>query len=307
MRDYAKVVPTFWTGETGKAIRRKGPDAVIVALYLMTSPTSNMLGLYYQPILYMAHETGLGVERASEGLRQCIETGFCDYDQATEFVFVKHMAAFQVDKQLKASDNRCKGIQREYESLPENPFLDEFYVRYASAFHMTSQRGQVGAHEPLRSQEQEQEQEQEQDLSSLRSDSSASLTLTAPNPPADLKTTRAARVRQIADEAAAAYNAILAKPHGELSACAVLNKPRIRAVELSLPTARAMCLKLYGAERVTPQFWQDYFEEVSKDDFNSGRMPGGPGHENWKPDFEYLLREKVMAKLFDRAMTEAAA
>jgi hypothetical protein len=144
-------------------------------------------------------------------------------------------------------------------------------------------------------------------VSSLRSESSASLTLTAPNPPADLKTTRAARVRQIAEEAAAAYNAILAKPNGELSACAVLNKPRVRAVELSLPTARAMCLKLYGSERVTPQFWQDYFEEVSKDDFNSGRMPGGPGHENWKPDFEYLLREKVMAKLFDRAMTEAAA
>ena len=35
MRDYAKVVPTFWTGDTGKAIRRKGPDAIVVALYLV--------------------------------------------------------------------------------------------------------------------------------------------------------------------------------------------------------------------------------------------------------------------------------
>ena len=52
MRDYAKVMPTFWTGETGKAIRRRGPEGVICALYLMSSPASNMLGLYYQPILY---------------------------------------------------------------------------------------------------------------------------------------------------------------------------------------------------------------------------------------------------------------
>jgi len=141
--------------------------------------------------------------------------------------------------------------------------------------------------------------------SSLRSESSTPLALT-PAPP-NPKTNLAARVRQISDEAAAAYNAVLAKPHGELPACAVMNKPRIKAVEKCLPTARAMCRTLYGNERITPEFWRAYFEEVEKDDWHSGRAKGGPGHENWSPDFEYLLRENVMAKLFDRAMTEAAA
>ena len=54
MRDYAKVSPKFWTGETGREIRRldkeggsqgasKGVEGALVALYLMTSPHSNML------------------------------------------------------------------------------------------------------------------------------------------------------------------------------------------------------------------------------------------------------------------------
>ncbi|EPP8816777.1 hypothetical protein QDS29_003323, partial [Acinetobacter baumannii] len=61
MRDYGKVSPHFWTGITGKKLRQT-PEGLIVAMYLMTSPHANMLGLYYMPLLYIAHETGLGFE-----------------------------------------------------------------------------------------------------------------------------------------------------------------------------------------------------------------------------------------------------
>ncbi|OOW99260.1 hypothetical protein Xgly_03440 [Xanthomonas citri pv. glycines] len=148
----------------------------------------------------------------------------------------------------------------------------------------------------------------EEETSSLRSDSSASLTLTPPGtPPADLRKRKAERIQQIAEEAQAAYNRLLAKPNGELTACTVLNKPRLKAVEKALPTVRAICRQLYGNERVTAEFWTALFETAADDEFHSGRKPGGAGHENWKPDFEYLLRENVIAKLFDRAMTENAA
>jgi hypothetical protein len=50
MRDYAKVAPTFWNGETGKKIRELGRDAQVVALYLITCPSSNWIGLYYLPL-----------------------------------------------------------------------------------------------------------------------------------------------------------------------------------------------------------------------------------------------------------------
>ncbi|HEY5850413.1 MAG TPA: hypothetical protein VIT62_06565 [Lysobacter sp.] len=146
-----------------------------------------------------------------------------------------------------------------------------------------------------------------QELSSLRSDTSEPLVLTGKDPSADLKVRRAARVRQIAEDARDAFNQILAKPTGVLAACRVLNKPRLDAVEKALPTARQLCEHLYRDEKVTPAFWQAYFEEAAADDWYSGRQGGGPGHENWKPDFEYLVSEKAMVKVFERAMIDEEA
>ena len=168
MRDYGKVSPHFWTGTTGKKLRQT-PEGLIVAMYLMTSPHANMLGLYYIPLLYIAHETGLGFEGASKGLQRACEAGFCSYDEATETVWVHEMARFQVAESLKPADNRCKNVQKEYDSLPSSPYLSSFFDKYAQAFCMTQKRGEnakidsplQAPSKPLRSQEQEQEQEQE--------------------------------------------------------------------------------------------------------------------------------------------------
>lgn len=140
MRDYAKVSPKFWTGETGQELARRGSDALVVALYLMTSPHSNMLGLYYQPVLYLAEETGLTPEGASKGLNDCIEAGFCRYDLATKMVWVVEMASYQIGSELSANDKRCKGIIKDYVALPNCPFLGSFFDRYAKAFHLTTRR-----------------------------------------------------------------------------------------------------------------------------------------------------------------------
>ena len=176
MRDYGKVSPKFWTGDTGRALKAGGHEAVLVALYLMTTQHANMLGLYFLSKTYIAVDTPLGFEGASKGLARCCEAGFCMYDELTEMVWIPEMASYQIGEQLDAKDNRCKGVQREYDALPRNPFLAPFYERYGKAFHMTSCRGEVAkkvrgskapskgsraAQKPLRSQEQEQEQEQE--------------------------------------------------------------------------------------------------------------------------------------------------
>lgn len=168
MREYAKLGPTFWTGETGKSLRKRGSKALLVAAYLISSPHSNMLGLYYQPVMYMAHETGLGIEGATEGLHACIECSFCSYDDETEMVWVHEMAAWQIADSLSSGDKRCKGIQKDYDALPDNPFLGAWFDRYTDAFHLTRRRQKPeadhvsakGHTKPHRSQEQEQEQEQ---------------------------------------------------------------------------------------------------------------------------------------------------
>ena len=161
MREYAKLAPTFWTGKTGKEIKRRGIEAVVMATYLMSSPHSNMLGLYYQPMLYAAHETGLGIEGASKGLQGCIEANFCAFDEASEMVWVFEMARYQIAESLSSGDKRCKGIQKDYDALPECPFLAAFFDRYAGAYHLHTRRQIEGETEapskPHRSQEQEQE------------------------------------------------------------------------------------------------------------------------------------------------------
>lgn len=203
MRDYAKVAPKMWHGKTIKALR-KSPEGLLVALYLMSSPSSNMLGLFAQPVLYMAHETGLGPEGTMKGLLKCVEVGYCSYDEESEFVWVHEMASYQIASELKASDLRCKGIQREYDALPDNPFLGAFYDRYQQAFHLERKRGiddsSKGPSMALRSQEQEQEQEQEQDTSSsLRSEEGRVAKSPAPSPSGRQKREKTTLAKYLAD------------------------------------------------------------------------------------------------------------
>lgn len=181
MREYGKVSPHFWTGSTGKQLRQC-PESLVVSMYLMTSPHANMLGLYYMPLLYVAHETGLGMEGASKGLQWACEAGFCSYDHASEMVWVHEMARFQIADKLKSTDKRSIGVQNEYNSLPSNPYLASFYDKYSQAFCMTEKRQNTvkkvvkneAPSKPLASQEQEQEQEQENTHTNAQEDFSES-------------------------------------------------------------------------------------------------------------------------------------
>ena len=162
MRDYGIVSPKFWIGETGKSLRGNAP-AQVLALYLMTCPHANMIGVFHCPVLYMAHETGLGMEGASKALQSLIEAGYCTYDEASETVFVHRMAAYQVAESLKPGDNRVKGVEREWQSIGVASIKQAFFAMYSEAFHLPKKQEVAGKLEapskPLASQEQEQEQE----------------------------------------------------------------------------------------------------------------------------------------------------
>jgi hypothetical protein len=183
LRDYSKVSPKFWIGNTGKKIRACGYEAQIMAMYLLTCHHANMLGLYYLPKTYICNDTGIPMEGACKALKSLSEVGFCSYDEATEMVWVHEMAAYQIGDQLSSNDKRCAGVQNEYNGLPENRHLQAFFERYADAYHLKAPRGTSSPIEApceaLASQEQEQEQEQEQDISG-KADAAAS------PPPADL-------------------------------------------------------------------------------------------------------------------------
>src|SRR5690348_12693492 len=96
MRHYSLILPPFWTGTTGKALRAAGKDIRILATYVLTCEHANMLGLYRLPVLYAAEETGLKRREVISAFKQLKAIGFADYDEATEFVWVVEMARFQL-------------------------------------------------------------------------------------------------------------------------------------------------------------------------------------------------------------------
>lgn len=57
-----------------------------------------------------------------------------------------------------------------------------------------------------------------------------------------------------------------------------------------------------SATRRSPEFWEAYFEECAADNFLNGTGPYRNGHENWRPDFDYLIRGATVTKVFEKAM-----
>jgi hypothetical protein len=137
MRDYAKVSPKFWTGLTGKSLR-KHPEAQIVAFYLMTCPTSEMTGVFVCPLIYIAHETGLGEEGALKGLARLYEVDFCTFDEASETIFVHEMAKYQIGEELKVNDNQVKSVRKAFSAM-KGIIRERFFERYEASFHLSDE------------------------------------------------------------------------------------------------------------------------------------------------------------------------
>jgi hypothetical protein len=130
MRKYSQVVPSFWTGKTGKALLAKGANVHHMALYLVTCHHSNMIGLYFLPIGYVAHDLGVTPEAAAEMLDAVCSTGFAMYDHETSIVFVVEMLRYQTGDSLKAGDKRAKGILDALDIVPATYLKSEFTNKY---------------------------------------------------------------------------------------------------------------------------------------------------------------------------------
>lgn len=166
MRDYARVAPAFWTKGSGKALRGN-PDAQLVALYLVTCPWSNMIGLYYLPLATAAHETGLKLETLRKALRSIETARFAYYDEISEFAWVPNGATYQIGEFLASGDKRQKGVLRELYQFRSHRFAAMFFDRYAEPYGLSrpSWLGETSETQlkPLACQDQDQEQEHAQD------------------------------------------------------------------------------------------------------------------------------------------------
>lgn len=132
----------------------------------MTSPHATATGVYHCPVLYMAHETGLTLEGASKALRRLIDEAFCEYDDASETVFVINMAAHQIAERLDPKDKRIPWLRKELEKMPTS-LKHRFLQVHGDVFHLLYKQKPASPSEappkPLRSQDQDQDQDQEQE------------------------------------------------------------------------------------------------------------------------------------------------
>src|SRR5206468_3076228 len=103
-REYGKVSAAMWTGERLPAFRGLSNTGKLVALYLLSSPHANMLGLYRLPLAYLAADTGLSVGEAEEALLDLEAAELVKYSEEHGFVWVRYF----VPTQVLVDSNRLK-------------------------------------------------------------------------------------------------------------------------------------------------------------------------------------------------------
>lgn len=283
MRDYSKVTSAFWTGATGRALRGD-PQAQLLALYLLTSPHANMIGVYYCPIAYMAHEIGSTTEGASEALLRLEKVGFCTFDQVSEVVFVHRMAAFQIDRELKPNDKRVLGVVKDWESIAQPRIKARFYEIYAEAFHLPAYPGKV---KPLASPLQ----------APPKPGTGAGAGVNTSTAVDVAKTDAAASVVDLMppDTADAGggcpHREIIAAYHELLPMC-----PRIR----DWTPARATALRTRWREKPERQsidWWRQLFAYCAKSDFLTGRSTPSAGRKPFVLSLDWLVKAENFAKV----------
>lgn len=85
MREYAKVYTAFWSDPSTRSMSE---DARMLALYLLTCPHGNLIGLFRLPDAYAADDLKWPIERVSKGFRELFEKGFCARDQDSDWLVI---------------------------------------------------------------------------------------------------------------------------------------------------------------------------------------------------------------------------
>ena len=143
---YGVLWPEFWTGRTGRDIRKAGgANAQVLALYLCSNRHANMLGLYKVSLEDIAHETGLK-PKAILAAFAVLEAEFARYDAASEYVWVLSMARFRLSlkpgETLQAGDRKVIAIGKLYHGIDDNAFLGAFFDAYADTLRIAKRRTQ---------------------------------------------------------------------------------------------------------------------------------------------------------------------
>jgi hypothetical protein len=132
-RKFAKVYPNTWKS---KKMRAVSSNAKLLGMYLLTSPSYCMIGIYEQEKELACKHTGLSNKEFASALHELQETDFVQYDEDTEVVWVVDMAMSQVSDG-RLSERQQKGVINELTRLHcecQYPFVADFMEHYRDRY-----------------------------------------------------------------------------------------------------------------------------------------------------------------------------
>ena len=132
-RKFAKVYPNTWKS---KKMRAVSSNAKLLGMYLLTSPSYCMIGIYEQSREVACKHTGLSNEDFGRALHELEEMDFVRYDEDTEVVWVVDMAMSQVSDG-RLSERQQKGVINELTRLHcecQYPFVADFMEHYRDRY-----------------------------------------------------------------------------------------------------------------------------------------------------------------------------
>lgn len=119
MRDYGKIHTGFWASDTMLGLES---DARLLAIYLMTSQHTTMLGAFRLPDAYACEDLGWDSQRFQNGLETLTKAGFVKYDRGTKVVWIVKFVKWN----RPDNPNQQKSIAKLAQALPDAlAFKDE--------------------------------------------------------------------------------------------------------------------------------------------------------------------------------------
>lgn len=150
--EYRRLYQDFLTGNTGRQLRKFNPGVREVAYSLLICPGSNSWGLFYKPLGHLAHDMGRTEKQVQEAMKVLSGLDFAHYDPASEWIWIKQMAAIQHSPlPLKAGDNRIRSVRAWYAKAGRNPFLGPFFDLYDETLRLGSKESFPGTEVERRS------------------------------------------------------------------------------------------------------------------------------------------------------------
>lgn len=142
IRPYAWMPPKMWHNNE---IKQFGLNTLLTAIYLRTSPHSNMIYLYQQQPEYAAVDIGITTKEYIDSLNNLQSIGYVNHDAHTNYVWLKEVMIADLGKELVESDKKVKGIQNLIKGIPQSHLLDEFKREFRLKYKLNHKDKQKGA------------------------------------------------------------------------------------------------------------------------------------------------------------------